>query len=68
VVFSPENEIVMAEDDDKKDTSLASDKSLGSCLDEIGWQLGERRILLKLRPLRPDLRRQSVPPPRGEQE
>lgn len=58
----------MAEDDNKKESSLDSDKSFGSGLNEIGWQLGGRRILLEPGPLRPGLRRRSVTPPGDGEE
>lgn len=58
----------MAEDSDEKNTTMDAGKTLGSGLDEIGWQPDDRRILLKPRPHRAGLRRQSVTSPGDGQE
>ncbi|CCF19990.1 protein of unknown function [Pseudorhizobium banfieldiae] len=57
----------MTEGNDQKDTALDAGKSLGSGLDEIGWQANDLRIMLKPRPLRPRIRRYCVTPAGDEQ-
>lgn len=58
----------MTQTDDEKELCMDAGRSLGSGLDEIGWEPRDRRILLKPRLLRPSLRRQSVTPPGDGQE
>ncbi len=58
----------MTEAGDETELSIDAGRSLGSGLDEIGWEPRDQRLLLKPRPLRPSLRRQSLTPAAARKE